>query len=540
VSYGSELRTFGGFLRALPAFLRRRITPAEARAAVRERMDRREANLLDTLDRGVWGNVRSPYRALLAAAGCERGDVERLVRQEGVDGALAKLRAAGVYVTFEEFKGLRPIERNGVSVRPRAEDYDNPALRRYYRVATGGSTGTPRRVLLDLDYFAMRLPLQVLMDQAHGLWHVRHVQWAEIPPGHGLEAVLLRVPLENTPERWFTPVWAGEDGPGWRFRMATRAIIATARASGAVVPRPEYLPFDRAEVIARWAAAAARQDGRSGVRAHVSKALRIAVAAEERGIDLTGVTITSGGEPPTPAKVRRITATGARFIANYFLTEAGPMGFGCAQSADPNDQHLLTDHLALVPWRRDVPGFDVAVDAFHFTTLLSSAPKLLLNVETDDYGIVEKRACGCPLGSFGFTTHLREIRSFSKLTGEGVTLIGSAMERILDDVLPAKFGGSALDYQLVEEEDEGGFTRLTLYVHPRLSLRDDGDAVAAVHDALGRMGGMADVSRGVWAQARTLRVRREPPRLTARGKLLPLHALRRHTGGEAAHAETDR
>ena len=539
MSYASELRTFGGFLGSLPAFLRGRITPAEAHALVRARMAMREANLLDTLARGVWDNARSPYRALLAAAGVERGDVERLVRQDGVEGALTTLRAAGVYVTFEEFKGLRPIERNGVSLQPGAADYDNPAVRRYYRVATGGSTGTPRRVLLDLEYFAMRLPLQVLMDQAHGLWRVRHVQWAEIPPGHGLEAVLLRVPLENTPERWFTPVWAGESGPGWRFRMATRAIVATARASGAAVPRPEHLPFERAHVIAEWAAAAAAQDGRSGVRAHVSKALRIAVAAEERGIDLTGVTITSGGEPPTPAKVRRITATGARFIANYFLTEAGPIGFGCPHSADPNDQHLLLDHLAMVPWRRAVPGFDVAVDAFHYTTLLPGAPKLLLNVETDDYGIVETRACGCPLEAFGFTTHLREIRSFSKLTGEGVTLIGSAMERILEDVLPARFGGSALDYQLVEEEDEGGFTRLTLYVHPRLPLAEDGDAVAAVHEALGRMGGMADVSRGVWAQAGTLRVRREAPRLTARGKLLPLHARRRPSAPDATTSRAD-
>ena len=129
----------------MPAFLRGRISPAEAHAIVRARMASRERNLLDTLAHGVWGNARSPYRALLEAAGCERGEVERLVLQEGVEGALTKLRAAGVYVTFEEFKGLRPIERNGVSIRPRAEDYDNPSLRRYYRVATGGSTGTPRR-----------------------------------------------------------------------------------------------------------------------------------------------------------------------------------------------------------------------------------------------------------------------------------------------------------------------------------------------------------------------------------------------------------
>jgi hypothetical protein len=533
LSYLSELRTFGGFVGGLPAFLRRRITPGEAHAAIGDRLAHREANFLETMQVGVWANARSPYRALLRAAGCERGDVEGLVRSDGVDGALWKLRAAGVHVTFEEFKGRRPIERNGVSIEPGPSDYDNPSFRRYFRVATGGSTGVPRRVLMDLDYFVMRLPLQVLMDEVHGFLGMRHVQWAEIPPGHGLEAMLLRVPFDHAPERWFTPVWSGPDGPGWRFRMATRAIVATARAVGARVPWPEYLPFDRAEVIARWAEQAVRLDGACGVRAHVSKALRIAVAAEECGIDLSGVTITSGGEPPTRAKVKRITATGARFIANYFLTEAGPMGFGCPASEDPNDQHLLIDHLAMIPWRRSVPGFDVEVESFHYTTLLPTSPKLMLNVETDDYGIVETRACGCLLGSLGFTTHMREIRSFSKLTGEGVTLIGSVMERILEEELPARFGGSALDYQLVEEEDERGFTRLTLLVHPRLVVPDDGAVVNVVHEALARAGGMADVSRGVWAQAGTLRVRREPPHLTARGKLLPLHARRRDPGAAA-------
>jgi len=92
-----------------------------------------------------------------------------------------------------------------------------------------------------------------------------------------------------------------------------------------------------------------------------------------------------------------------------------------------------------------VPGSDITVDAFHFTTLLPTARKLLLNVESDDYGVVETRSCGGPLESYGYTEHLRQIRSFRKLTGEGVTLVGSEMLRILEEVLPARFGGSPLD-----------------------------------------------------------------------------------------------
>jgi hypothetical protein len=530
VSFVSEFTTFTRFLTGLPGFLRQRMSPAEAHAIVRDRMSKREVNLLDTLERGVWSNPRSPYRALLRAAGCERGDLVKLVQAEGVEGALRKLREAGVYVTFEEFKGRRPIERNGVSLTPEPEDWDNPNLRRYFRVSTGGSTGAPRRVLMDLTHFQSWLPLSLLMDEVQGLRGMRQVQWAEIPPGHGLDSVLLRVPLGYTMERWFTPVWPGPGEPGWRFRGATQAALAVARASGARVPWPEHLPFDHAAVIVRWAESAVRSDGKCAVRANVSKALRIAVAAEELGIDLTGVTIATGSEPTTPAKVARITGTGARLIANYFLTEVGPLGFGCPNATDPNDQHLLLDHLALLPWQREVPGFNIAVNAFNYTTLLPTAPKLLLNVETDDYGEVETRSCGCPLESFGLKTHLTEIRSFSKLTGEGVTLIGSAMEGILEQTLPGRFGGSSLDYQLIEEEDERGFTRLTLLVHPRLSLPSDAEVINAVHDALGRLGGMADVSRTLWQQAQTLRVRREPPQMTARGKLPVLVALRRKDG----------
>ena len=108
------------------------------------------------------------------------------------------------------------------------------------------------------------------------------------------------------------------------------------------------------------------------------------------------------------------------------------------------------------------------VQAFLLTTLLPTAKRILLNVEIDDYGTVEPSTCGCPLEAYGFDRVLRHIRSFSKLTAEGVTLVGSEMEHILESVLPARFGGTSLDYQLMEEEDGGGLTRVVLIVSPRV------------------------------------------------------------------------
>jgi hypothetical protein len=166
------------------------------------------------------------------------------------------------------------------------------------------------------------------------------------------------------------------------------------------------------------------------------------------------------------------------------------------------------------------------VHAFYFTTLLPTAPKLMLNVESDDYGLIESRPCGCLLESYGFTEHLRHIRSFRKLTGEGVTLVDGEMIRVLEEVLPARFGGSPLDYQLLEEEDENGFTRLSLLVSPEIEIAEETAVIRVVLEALAQGSASAVLAQAIWSQAETLRVRRMKPILTSRGKLMPLHSIR--------------
>ena len=146
-----------------------------------------------------------------------------------------------------------------------------------------------------------------------------------------------------------------------------------------------------------------------------------------------------------------------------------------------------------------------------------------LNVEIDDYGVVEERTCGCLLEQCGFTRHLHQVRSFRKLSGDGVTLLGGEMIVILEQVLPARFGGSPLDYQLLEEEDARGFTRLTLLVDPKVRLDEEARIVEVVLEELGRGSVAADLSQTLWRQAGTLRIERRPPIWTQRGKLLPLH-----------------
>jgi hypothetical protein len=92
------------------------------------------------------------------------------------------------------------------------------------------------------------------------------------------------------------------------------------------------------------------------------------------------------------------------------------------------------------------------------------------------------------------------------------------MTRILEEVLPAKFGGSPFDYQLVEEEDDNGLSRLVLLVNPSVEIPGERQVVDGLLEALGTDNDSAGMTRILWKQADTFRVRREAPEWTARGK----------------------
>ena len=525
---------YARFLGGLRAFLRHTITPAEARAAVARRLAEREATLLHVAERGFFGAPRSPYRELFRIAGCELSDFRQLVRDRGIEGALRSLREAGVYFSFEEFKGRQPVVRNGREIAIEPADFDNPWLSHYYHRTTSGTTGLGTRVSTDLDHLALEAEHRLLCFEAHGVAEAPYALWRPpLPAGSGINSVLRGARANRPPVKWFTPFVPEEFRPPLRHRLANGMIIAAGRALGAALPWPEPVPLDQAIRIARWMADARDARGQALLNTTVSCGLRVGLAARDAGLDLAGTVFMVAGEPASPAKVRGIRASGAIHFTDYGMAEGGRLGIGCVNAFDETDVHLLTDAWAVITWPREVPLAGATLESYHITHLHPTASKLLLNVEFDDYGIVEERLCGCPLESLGLRFHLRGIRSFGKLTGEGVTLVGSEMVHILEEVLPARFGGSALDYQLLEEEDEVGLTRLTLLVAPHLDIGDEAALVAEMHAALARESLAADVARAFWAQAGTFRVRREPPRAGSRGKQMSIHSARRRYNGEA-------
>jgi hypothetical protein len=519
---------YGRFILGLPGYLRRPITLEEARDAIRRGLLQREENFLRVMRRGIFENPRSPYRPLLELAHCDLGDVESTVRSQGLEATLRVLKEAGVYLTFEEYKGRKPVIRNGTHVPVKPEDFNNPYTARAYTVETGGTTsGSGTRVNTDLEHLASTVPHLMLVRHIHGLMDAPMAIWrGPLPDPTGVGTILRAIPYRGVPHRWFSPI--GDDfAPSLKNRLATAYIIWMARFCGIPCPKPEPLPLERAEAIAEWAAETAREHGSAMIGTSVSLSVRICVAAHAAGIDLSGVAFMGGGEPVTAAKVAAISRVGARFVTLYISSDMGPLGLGCAAPEEENDQHLLEDCVALIQHPREVLDSGTTVDAFYFTSLRPAATTILLNVESDDYGIVERRSCGCPFEDLGYELHLLRIRSFGKLTGEGVTLVGSEMTQILEKVLPERFGGSPLDYQLVEEEDETGLSRLILVVSPRVETPDDDTVIETLLAALGESSVAADLARALWKQADTFQVRHEEPEWTTRGKLRSLRVGRR-------------
>jgi hypothetical protein len=98
--------------------------------------------------------------------------------------------------------------------------------------------------------------------------------------------------------------------------------------------------------------------------------------------------------------------------------------------------------------------------------------------------------------------------------------------RVLEEVLPAHFGGTSADYQVLEEEGEHGILRLLLIVSPKIGPVDANRIRHTFLEELGRDGGFARLSAEVWRRAGTVQVKRQWPVPTKAGKILPFHIIK--------------
>lgn len=518
-----DLGAFARYAWGLREYLRSPLGAAECLRVVEEQLRSREESFLRVLEAGVFAEPSSPYRALFDAAGVEFGDVVRLVHTCGIEGTLEQLNDAGVYVTLDEFKGRRPIERLGLSLPVRPEDFFNPLRGRAFVLHDIGSRGVRRGGPLDLAHTARSAVHHSLLLDSFDLFRRPYALWLPVPPGRaGLIDVLRIAKLGKQIDRWFSQTPPRLARETFKPFLVTRATIAAGRRWGKALPRPEHVPLADARPVARWLADRTAAGKPAHLNTYPTSAVRACLAAEAAGLDISGTVFRVGGEPYTSAKAEAVERTGCRAISYYGAVETGSIGMSCGEPDQLDDVHLLTDKLGIIQREREVADGVARVAVLVFTTLLPTAPRLLLNFESDDYGVLTERECGCLFGRLGFTRHLHGIHSYDKLTSSGMTFVGTDVAALLDKVLPARFGGAPTDYQLVEEEEEG-IPKVSIVVSPRVGELDEAALVATVLEDLAAGPAYKRMMASVWHSGDTLQVVRREPHATAHAKILPLH-----------------
>lgn len=522
----------GGALQDLARYFARILTEKDCEQIVRRSLQTRESQFLLVAKHLIYETSWSPYLRLLNAAGCEYRDLELMVSQRGLEDTLRQLARAGVCLSFEEFRGRTDVVRGSNSFRFRFQDFDNPRGRKLLQERTGGTRSVGLPVSMSLGDVAARtasfgyaLHAPDARDKVPITWHT----------GMRIPHWLTFAKLGSPPERWFSLRDPQDPTSGPRALTFVQMARLVALLRGLRLPAPEYATFEAARSVLRAVVQAAEKKSGCLMSTTPSLAVRLAGLAREQGISLERVTFLVRSEPLTPGKAAEIRATGARVGSLYAFSEGGGVvAIPCSHPQEADDMHFLTDCFGIIHRDREYAG--AQVQSYMFTTLLGTAPKIMLNVEMDDFGVLERRRCGCPVERVGYDVHIANVRSFTKLTGEGMTVLGTNCVQIIEEVLPAAFGGESVDYQLLEAEDEQRLTRLFLLVSPRLGDIDENSVrqrfISALEQADWREG-MPDL----WRSATTIQVLRKEPVPTKSGKLFPFHTIALNTVHQDRPAE---
>jgi hypothetical protein len=514
------------FTLSLQRVFRRPLTPDRALEIFRYRLERREADFLALAQRAIYSNPMSPYRELLRLAGCEYGDLEGLVRREGLDGALLKLYRQGVYLTIDEFKGREPAVRGSASLHILPSALTNPNSVVHIMMQSSGSRGPRRTAPFDLAFIRDMGVDRLLVQAARGGLDWARAIWFT-PGGTPLWYIIVCGMMGIRPERWFSQVDPAATGLDPRYRWSGRALRWGGRLAGAWVPAVEYAPVDAPLTIAHWMRQCLAEGRTPQLDTYPSSAARLCRAAQMAGIELRGAQFELAGEPVTDALRAVILASGAELTVAYGSMETAAVAYSCYRPQASDDSHFLSDNFGLVQPGPESGVSDLPATALLVTTLRRTAPFIFLNVSMGDVAEVAATPCGCPLEQLGLKTHLRNIRSFEKLTAFGMTFFDTDVIPILEKHLPARFGGGPTDYQVLETQDADGRTRISLLVHPSVGPLDPDKVADAFLKMLGDGRGAKRVMELQWRLAGLLQVERRPPLATASGKILHLHQARK-------------
>jgi len=518
----TELRYYTRMARGYWQFLRAPLL-ADPLGALRRQLENRAAIFLDLARRAIFAQPDSPYHQMLGLAGCGWEDLAGAVSKNGLEPTLEALRRGGVYLTHDEFKATQPIIRSGRHIPSTETSFANPLVGGFFEYRSSGSRSRGTRVRHATEYLMYRAVHSRLLAEEFSLAGRPLVSLSPaLPAGYGFIVNTLAARMGRRVAGWFPP------GGSWRatghYRALTGGMILAARLGGVKAPFPHFLPAQDFAPVARCLARCRAAGVPAVLSGPLSPAVRVAAAARDLGLDIRGTLFFALGETITDAKRDLVESTGAEIYSWYGIGELGTVGHGCRQMKTGNCVHVYRDVVAAINWRRPAPLSETEVDSLLLTTLLPFSPLVLINAEMDDAGVVEPATCACRLREAGFIEQIRDLGSFGKLTGHGMTLVGTNLVELLERALPARLGGGPGDYQLVEHEGEAQ-TQLTLRVSPRVGVTSAKRAEACFYEEVRKLYGGALSSR-TWRHAGAVRAVIAEPLATASGKVLPLHLMR--------------
>lgn len=505
-------------LARVPAFLRSPIRPRDAREIVRRRLAHREADFLALVGGDVFGRARDPYRALFRHAGCELGDLERLTQTEGVEGALGTLARRGVYLTLDEFKGRSPVRRGALTVPMAPTDAFTRMARGVLGQRTSGSRGTRSSVPMSLAFEADHTVNACLFLAARGNDGWMHAMW-EVPGGPALRHALWFSRLGQPPGRWFSQADPRGRALPARYTWSGRLTRLSAAMGGVWLPPVRFVSVDAPAEIVDWMAGVLATGRVPHVWTFVTSAVRVCQAAEAAGIRLDGAQFTANGEPITAGRIAAIERVGARLGGYYGSVETGPLGYACLAPSQPDEVHILCDLHAVVNITGTSTDGRLPSDTMLVSSLRPTAPLFLLNVALGDCGAALVRRCECPLESLGWTPRRHTIRSYSRVTVGGMTFFDSDLIGVLEDVLPARFGGGPTDYQLIEEPTPDGRSALCLVIAPSVGPVNPAAVEETFLEGISARSDAARVMGMAWRQAGVFRIERRLPTVGTSGKI---------------------
>jgi len=514
-----ELIKYSGMAVAIYRHVRYPINP-DPEGTIRTCMERRNDNFMAHAATLI-ATPGHPYHQMFQLVGCSYADLEASVRREGLEPTLEKLLREGVYLTHDEFRGKKEIVRSGRHIPASISMWNNPASKGGYVTSSSGTSGRAVATRHSVDSAWIGDSVARLCIQELNIPQSAGVSVAPILPGYGLFTVIGAARYSSGVARWYAP--AGATPANRLYRILTRLFVTEMRLLGVKAPYPIYLDQNDFRPMAEYLNSQLQGGKIPAITGFVSTVARVAAAATSNGFDLTGCVAITSGEALTDAKRQVIQSSGMTVYPSYGTTDFGGIGAPCSQMNRGNCVHIFKHGIALISRKQQTAWTETPVNSLYATSILPRSARIFINAEIGDTGVIERARCDCSFSRLGFDLQVRDIAAISKVTAQGMTIEITELVPLLEEMLPARFGGHPGDYQLIEME-AGSQTEVVLRIRPGVSTAPANEIRRYFLGEVKRVygGSMSVIS---WLHSGGIRAEVAPPILASTGKFRAIRLL---------------